>query len=146
MRSSALTTSVVLAAMLLSLVTTRSQATLIGLWRFNEGTGTTVADTSGNGLHGVVLGKDDVRTYPAWIPGRTGLSGDSALRFGVNGAQNRMEAPYKPVMDSPSGTNAVTMAAWISSEQPNEVVNKSQRTDPPTLPVVDVCGQHGGHR
>ncbi|HBO43740.1 MAG TPA: hypothetical protein DD670_07375, partial [Planctomycetaceae bacterium] len=87
------------------------------MWRFDEGSGTDVSDSSGNGLNGVLVKQDDFAEYPDWIAGRTGQPGDNALRFGVGGTRNMVAAPYQPVMDSPAGNNAVTMAAWLSSEE-----------------------------
>ncbi len=129
MRCSAAVTSVILAAVLPLVLAATSQAVLIGLWRFDEGGGTDVADCSGNGLDGELLRQDTLTDFPDWIAGHTGSGGgDYCLRFGVGGARNMMSAPYvnavtvlpNPVMDSPSGSNAVTMAAWISSEEVSE--------------------------
>ena len=37
----------------------------VGYWKFNEGTGTTAADSSGNGYHGTLAGS----TLPLWVDG-----------------------------------------------------------------------------
>lgn len=114
---------VILAVVLAFVVVGPSHATLIGLWQFDEGTGTDVADSSGNGLDGDLRAQTG-SNQPDWISGHTGTSGDTALRFGVGGSLNMVSAaPSNPVIDSPMGTNAITMAAWISSEQTAEATN-----------------------
>src|SRR3990170_8047090 len=90
-----------------------AEATLIGLWQFNEGTGIQTADASGNGL-GATLEANTGSTVPIWIGGQSGLEGDFALRFGIDNS-NIVRAPFKPIMDSPSATNQLTLAAWVSS-------------------------------
>src|SRR5437762_6958858 len=49
-----------------------AQATLIGKWTFNEGSGTTALDSSGNGNDGAISGG---ATYVV-SPGKTGLHFD----------------------------------------------------------------------
>ncbi|MBN2217110.1 MAG: PEP-CTERM sorting domain-containing protein [Pirellulales bacterium] len=111
---------VFLAVVLAFVVVGSSHATLIGLWRFDEGTGTDAVDSSGNGLDGDLRAQTG-SNQPDWIDGHTGTVGDTALRFGVGGSRNIMVADYQPVMDSPSASNAFTVAAWVSSEQVNEL-------------------------
>ena len=52
-------------------VVSSASAELVGYWRFDEGSGTTAADSSGNGGDGTFQGS------PQWVPGRSG----SALEF-----------------------------------------------------------------
>ncbi|MHC4302262.1 MAG: LamG-like jellyroll fold domain-containing protein, partial [Planctomycetota bacterium] len=71
---------------------------LVGWWRFNEGSGTTTIDSSGNNLHGELV--DD----PVWV---TGVQG-SALQF-IGG--NHVAVPgYEGIL----GTRSRTSAAWIN--------------------------------
>ncbi|MHC4431670.1 MAG: LamG domain-containing protein, partial [Planctomycetota bacterium] len=71
---------------------------LVGWWRFNEGSGTTAIDSSGNNLHGELV--DD----PVWVAGVQG----SALQF-VGG--NHVAVPgYEGIL----GTQSRTSAAWIN--------------------------------
>ncbi len=42
---------------------TSAQSGLLGAWNFNEGSGTALADSSGNGINGVSVGS------PTWVPG-----------------------------------------------------------------------------
>jgi hypothetical protein len=73
----------------------------VGNWSFDEGSGTTVIDTSGYDNHGSFVGA------PIWT---TGVKG-SGLFFDGNGA--RITVPDAPFLDI---TQAITIAAWI---QPN---------------------------
>jgi len=54
---------------------------LVGLWRFNEGSGTNVLDSSGFGNNGWLA--SDTGNLPAWATGQTGFGG--ALRFTNDG-------------------------------------------------------------
>ncbi|MFB0555799.1 MAG: LamG-like jellyroll fold domain-containing protein, partial [Phycisphaerae bacterium] len=69
---------------------------LIGCWRFDEGSGTTAFDSSGNGNDGIIEGD------ALWVPGKFG----GALEF--NGQNARVVAPHIP-LDSRSFT--ITM--WV---------------------------------
>jgi hypothetical protein len=45
----------------------RDQSGLVGYWKFNEGSGTTVKDYSGNGNHGTFAAiSGDTTAYPTW--------------------------------------------------------------------------------
>jgi len=74
-----------------------AKAELVAQWRFDEGSGTTAADTSGNGNDGTLEG--DVK----WVAGKLG----GALEF--NGSNAFVAAPYIP-LDSRSFT--ITM--WVN--------------------------------
>ena len=74
---------------------------LIGWWMFDEGVGTTVADSSGAGHDGFF-----VEGTPEWVPGVYG----KALKFdGVN----EVEIPDHEDFHL---TNAITMALWMQPE------------------------------
>jgi len=80
------------------------QAGLVGSWSFNEGSGTNIADSSGNGNNGVIY---NIQTN-TWI---SGISG-SALYFpGTTGTGGT----YVKIPDSTSLhiTSAISMAAWV---------------------------------
>jgi len=79
-------------------LTCTTTANLIGWWRFDEGSGNTASDASGNGHHGTLLGD------PQWVVGRIG----GALEF--NGADSMIDIPYSSEMTPTGGT---TMAAWV---------------------------------
>ncbi len=74
---------------------------LIGWWMFDEGTGTTVADSSGNGHDGFFVDGD-----PEWVPGVYG----KALRFD---GENKVEIPDHGDFHL---TNAITVALWMQPE------------------------------
>src|SRR5215472_8049090 len=56
-------------------------APVVGLWRFNEGAGTNVSDSSGFNNNGVLAGENG--NVPAWATGQAGFGG--ALRFTNDG-------------------------------------------------------------
>ena len=71
---------------------------LVGWWRFNEGSGTTATDSSGNERHGVLVDN------PVWVDGVHG----SALEFEAN---NHVAVPgYEGIM----GSSPRTTCAWIN--------------------------------
>jgi concanavalin A-like lectin/glucanase superfamily protein len=83
---------------------------VVGLWRFNEGTGTNIADSSGFNNNGNLAGENG--TLPAWVAGQAGFGG--ALRF-TNDGLNRA---YVDIPGSASlqigltATNPWTLTAW----------------------------------
>ena len=50
-------------------------AELTGHWTFDDGSGTTLTDSSANGLNGTLVGS------PTWATGHTGTAGDFSLSF-----------------------------------------------------------------
>jgi hypothetical protein len=84
--------------------------TMVGLWRFNQGSGTNVLDSSGLGNNGYLVGQNG--NVPAWTTSQSGFGG--ALRFTNNGSD------YAYVVIPSSGslgigqtaTNAWTITAW----------------------------------
>ena len=78
-----------------------SQFAPAGFWKFDDGSGTVAADSSGNGNNGTVSG-----TGAAWVAGFVG----DALQF--NGASNWVAFGTGP---SVSGQNNFTVAAWIKT-------------------------------
>lgn len=99
--------SVMLVAMLLfflvlsvspqnGLVAQAQDPSLLGYWKFDEGSGTTASDSSGNNKHGTVYGA-------LWTDGNAG----NALQF--DGADDHVDFPIL-YSSSPS---ALTVIAWI---------------------------------
>ncbi len=83
---------------------------VVGLWRFNEGTGTNVTDSSGFNNNGVLIGENG--NVPAWVAGQTGFGG--ALRFtndGVNHAYADIPGSGS-LMIGQTATNPWTITAW----------------------------------
>ncbi len=71
-------------------------ADLVGYWKFDEGSGTTAYDSSGNGLDGTLNGD------PQWVEGQLG----GALDFD---GDDSVEIPHSPLL---SITNEITISAW----------------------------------
>ena len=95
-----------------------AESTLVGWWRFDDGTGTTAADSSGNGNDGTLMGSLTWTT-----DGKMG----GALQFPASG-----------YVDCGSGSSlaigdAVSMAAWIKVGGPGYWITRSAaiRTTPP---------------
>ena len=70
---------------------------LVAAWNFNEGTGTTVADASGNNNTGTLAG-------PTWVQGRYG----NALNF--NGVDNVVVVNSSASLNL---TTSMTLSAWV---------------------------------
>lgn len=85
-------------------------APVVGLWRFNEGSGTNVSDSSGFNNNGVLVWEST--NMPAWVAGQAGFG--SALRFTSDGANHA----YVDIPGSSSlqigltATNTWTLTAW----------------------------------
>jgi hypothetical protein len=75
-----------------------ASADLVAHWAFDEGSGTTAFDSSGNGNDGTLQGD------PKWVTGKIG----GALEF--NGTDSIIDIPYSPNMTPSEGT---TMSAWV---------------------------------
>ncbi|MHC4727772.1 MAG: hypothetical protein ACYS17_11160, partial [Planctomycetota bacterium] len=88
-------------ALLLSMVPTGAvQADLVGFWRFNEGSGDTATDSSGNDHHGTLLGN------PEWVAGPDGFGG--AISF----QEDKCTGIDCGVFDPTNGTGQFTIALW----------------------------------
>src|SRR5580658_3773082 len=81
---------------------------VVGLWRFNEGSGTTVTDSSGLGNNGVLGGG----VLPVWVPGQTGFG--SALLFTNDGTDySYVSVPgASSLLIGQTATNAWSITAW----------------------------------
>ena len=75
---------------------------LVGYWNFDEGSGSTAHDASGNGLDGTITGA-------SWISGHVG---SGALSFDGHGSTDHVSAPA-PFATEPDG---FTMSAWFRPE------------------------------
>jgi hypothetical protein len=73
----------------------------VGIWKLDEGSGTTVADTSGSGNNGVL--SDDV----SWVPG---VFGGSGLGFGGSG---EVKVADNNALEPPT---SVTVSAWVRND------------------------------
>ncbi|MDY0165743.1 MAG: LamG-like jellyroll fold domain-containing protein [Thermoguttaceae bacterium] len=136
-------TTLIAAAIVAAAEANCANAALVGLWRFDEGItsgGTawpTAYDASGHTLHGTLTALSG-SVIPQRIDGSPGSpsatgTATGALRFGAdiggNNQLNRVSILYKNVFDdilnSPAATGQITFAAWVSSEQANEVADKT---------------------
>ena len=83
---------------------------VVGLWRFDEGSGTNVLDSSGLGNNGVLAGENG--NVPVWVAGQSGFG--SALRF----TNDVTDHAYVTIPGAASlligqtATNAWTITAW----------------------------------
>ena len=93
--------------------TLRSDQYLAGIWRFDEGAGSTAADGSANGNDATIYGA-------TWTSGKY----KNALRF--NGSNNYVSVTSSDSLNSPSASNQVTVSAWIypTSSAQQMVVSK----------------------
>ncbi len=73
---------------------------LVGAWNLNEGSGTSVADSSGHGNNGVLSGDAQ------WVPGHEG----AALKF--NGGFAQVEVTRDSSLEPP---DTVTVSAWVKN-------------------------------
>jgi len=73
---------------------------LVGWWKFDEGSGNTAADSSGNKNHGTLHGN------PRWVTGHDG----SALSF--DGVNDYVEIPDD---DSLTPSSKITISFWINN-------------------------------
>jgi hypothetical protein len=83
---------------------------VVGLWRFNEGAGTNIADSSGFNNNGNLAGENG--TLPAWVAGQTGFGG--ALRFTNDGLNHvYVDIPGSASLQiGMTATNPWTLTAW----------------------------------
>lgn len=83
---------------------------VVGLWRFNEGTGTNINDSSGFNNNGVLAGENG--NVPGWAAGQTGFGG--ALRFTNNGVDHAyVEIPGSSSLKiGQTETTPWTITAW----------------------------------
>jgi len=75
---------------------------IVGVWLFDEGSGTAATDSSGNGLDGEVIGTTQ------WVAGKSGTALDFA---GADG--NYVTIPHQDVMNLP----AFTITAWVNLQE-----------------------------
>ncbi len=84
---------------------------VVGLWRFNEGTGSVAVDSSGLGNTGTLNGENG--NVPARVAGQAGFGG--ALRFTNDNASHAyVSIPGAgPLMIGQTATNAWSITAWV---------------------------------
>ena len=75
---------------------------LVGWWPFEEGSGSSIVDASGNGNHG------NLPSGATWV---TGVSG---LALNLDGSAQRAIVPDSPTLDI---TGAITLATWVKPQR-----------------------------
>ena len=101
-----------------------AQAGPVGLWKFEEGTGTTANDSSGNGRHGTLLGS------PEWVAGPEGLGG--AIAFNPDGCMGIDCGIFDPT--NGTGQFTVTLwAFWDGTGSSQHFITKSKGWDADTM-------------
>jgi hypothetical protein len=75
-------------------------ANLAAAWNFDEGSGSAIADSSGNGNNGAAIGG------PTWV---AGLVGNGALSF--DGIDDFVEVPDDPSLDI---EDTLTISTWVN--------------------------------
>ena len=98
---------------------------LVGLWHFDEGIGTTANDSSGNGNHGTLTNMDTPTN--CWVLGKFG----NALSF--DGTGDYVQIANESNFDFES-TDALTLEAWVktSSDAILNIITKMSNTPPYT--------------
>ena len=96
-----------LCMVLLMTGSTRASASLLGYWQFEEGAGTTTADSSGNGLTGTLAGSP----IPVWVT--PGAVGSGALDFTPT-ARVSLGNPALLQLTGPLTLTAWTLADTVS--------------------------------
>ena len=96
-----------------ALMASPSFGQLAGYWNFNEGTGTTAADSSGKGNPGVLQtsGSD----LPLWITGHDGTG--NALRFNTAAVSNWVFVDINTTDAVATPGGAFTISMWVRSDQ-----------------------------
>jgi hypothetical protein len=85
----------------------QADANTVALWHFNEGSGDSLFDSSGNGNHGKIFGA-------TWVDGMSG----KALSF--NGTDNFVEIADKAIQ---TGMSELTIAAFIRYSSPQSGIS-----------------------
>ena len=87
------------ALVLLAGLASNASGGLLAHWEFDESSGTTVRDSSGNGRDGTLLGD------PKWV---AGIIGSGALS--LDGTEGMVEVPHHASLNL---TDALTITAWV---------------------------------
>ena len=103
---------------------------LVGLWEFDEGTGTTAADSSGNSHQGTLEGS------PQWVAGYV----RGALQF--NGSPDRVVVPYSAQLN-PDGAFTVSVWANVAPGSSGFRSPITSRDDSPQRGYILYAGNNG---
>jgi len=112
-----------------AVLTSVTKADLIGHWKFDEGAGTVLEDSSGNGHHATILGN-----APTWGPGPLGLALDNKLAGGAE----------VPNFDITGGAGSCSLTFWLNwdgSEGTQHILTKSNGWDDTHMLQVEIKGR-----
>ena len=110
-------------------LTSVARAELLAHWKFDEGSGTILEDSSGNGHHGVISGT------PVWGPGPLGLALDN--RTTTSGTE-------VPNFDITGGTGSCTLTFWTKwdgFDETQHILTKSNGWDDTHMLQVEIKGR-----
>jgi len=93
-----------------------NEAGLVGHWKFDEGTGTTAHDSSGNGNNGTLI------NGPQWVDGKYG----KALSF--DGVNDYVAVPHSNSLDF-ERTDSFTISSWITVDSLSDYRNIIGKND-----------------
>lgn len=95
---------------------------LVGHWNFEEGSGTSAADSSGNGNHGTLTDMDE-SPWSNDVPSSR-LAGKSSLRFSTETGR-----VFVSPSDSLKFNDAVTVAFWGSFQESGVIVGRGYKLE-----------------
>jgi len=102
---------------------TPPQNGLVGYWKFDEGSGDTAADSSGNGNTGTLI------NGPVWVDGKQ----EKALSF--DGVDDHVQVPQSSSLDV---TDQITVETWV---YPRAYVDNTGMVSH----IISRCDYSGGH-
>jgi len=104
---------------------------LVAEWHFDEGSGSVLKDSSGNGNDGVIHGA-------TWVEGKYG----KALSF--DGMDDYVDVPHSPSLDI---IDAITVECWVYYKGGNgRIVQKDDRGSDTYPRLWEIGGYHGNFR
>ncbi len=83
--------------------------TLVGWWKFDEGSGTTTADSSGNGNSGTLTGS----TLPSWTTDVPAVSFSDPASLSFDGATSYVNVAGGSTSPALNFTTQVSITAWV---------------------------------
>ncbi|MCX6792674.1 MAG: prepilin-type N-terminal cleavage/methylation domain-containing protein [Candidatus Falkowbacteria bacterium] len=89
---------------------------LVGWWKFDEGSGTTASDSSGNNNIGTLV------SSPSWQTSADCKNG-GCIKF--NGSGDYVNIPYNTNLDTPSGTTISFWAKYVLAAGNHEIIRRS---------------------
>lgn len=88
----------------------------VGIWNFDEGSGTTTRDFSGNGNNGTLLLAVLPPTWTTDTPHKVVGAGAGKYALSFNGSSNYVNCGSNASLDNIRGSQPYTLEAWIKPE------------------------------